>query len=308
LRASLAALLNSGGDDGGQQVCRTDRVVVARNRVLDLVRVAVGVQDGDNRDAQLLRLGDSDVLLVGVNDPHCRRDLGHVGDAAQDTLQLLALAVQKEDLLLGAALVAVLGCVHSLQFLHTGQALGGGLEVGEHATEPAVVDVRHANALSLVGNCLRSLLLCADPTDVPAAGGDGLLDELVGLVDVGQGLLQVDDVDAVAVGEDETTHLRVPTAGLVTKVDACIQQFAHSNNSHGVTGAALKRFLRLVALPPLPRFRKFGVLRFSSSAHSTNFHSAYATGRQTPRAAPPVLTRNQRDRRWILLGTRDIYV
>src|SRR5699024_9147081 len=51
LRASLAALLNSGGDDGGQQVCGTDRVVVARDRVLDLVRVAVGVQDGDNRDA-----------------------------------------------------------------------------------------------------------------------------------------------------------------------------------------------------------------------------------------------------------------
>ena len=69
--------------------------------------------------------------------------------------------------------------------------------------------------------------------------GNGLLDELVSLVDEGQGLLQVDDVDAVAVGEDEALHLRVPTAGLVTEVDTSIEQLAHSNNSHSVTGTDL---------------------------------------------------------------------
>ena len=51
-------------------------------------------------------------------------------------------------------------------------------------------------------------------------------------VDVGQGLLQVDDVDAVAVGEDEATHLRVPTTGLVAEVDTGIEKLAHGNDCH----------------------------------------------------------------------------
>ena len=66
--------------------------------------------------------------------------------------------------------------------------------------------------------------------------GDGLLDELVGAVDVGQRLLQVDDVDAVALGEDEALHLRVPAPGLVPEVDAALEQLLHGDD-------------RLVAVP-----------------------------------------------------------
>ena len=63
--------------------------------------------------------------------------------------------------------------------------------------------------------------------------GDGLLDELVGAVDVRQRLLQVDDVDAVALGEDEALHLRVPAAGLVPEVDAALEQLPHGDDGHG---------------------------------------------------------------------------
>ena len=94
-----------------------------------------------------------------------------------------------------------------------------------------MVDVRHVNALCLVLNGFLSLLLGTDEQDV-ATVSDSLLDELESLVDVGQGLLQVDDVDAIALGEDETLHLRVPTTGLVTEVDTCIEQFSHGYNSH----------------------------------------------------------------------------
>ena len=40
------------------------------------------------------------------------------------------------------------------------------------------------------------------------------------------GLLEVDDVDAVALGEDEALHLGVPTTGLVTKVNPSLKQLA----------------------------------------------------------------------------------
>ena len=60
----------SGGirDDAGEQAHRTDRVVVTGNRVLELVRVGVGVEDADNGDAELLGLVDCEVLALGVDD------------------------------------------------------------------------------------------------------------------------------------------------------------------------------------------------------------------------------------------------
>src|SRR5262245_55024215 len=50
------------GDDPGQQRGRPDRVVVARDREVDLVRVAVRVEHGDHGDVQLAGLVDRDVL------------------------------------------------------------------------------------------------------------------------------------------------------------------------------------------------------------------------------------------------------
>src|SRR5699024_8176126 len=52
------------GDYSGEQRDGADRVVVARDRVVDLIRVAVGVEDGDDGDTKLACLGDGEVLLL----------------------------------------------------------------------------------------------------------------------------------------------------------------------------------------------------------------------------------------------------
>ena len=57
-------------------------------------------------------------------------------------------------------------------------------------------------------------------------------DEVVRLVDEGERLLQVDDVDAGTLGEDEALHLRVPTAGLVPEVHAAVEQLANGDDGH----------------------------------------------------------------------------
>ena len=108
-----------------------------------------------------------------------------------------------------------------------------GREVGEHAAEPALVHVGHADTRRLFGDGLLGLLLGADEHH-GATVGDGLLDELVRLVDVGQRLLQVDDVDAVAVGEDEPLHLGIPATGLMPEVGAAVQQLFHGHYGHGL--------------------------------------------------------------------------
>ena len=160
-----------------------------------------------------------------------RRHLLHVADTAEAALELVLLAGQHQDFLLGATLEAT-GLLHGLELLEALQALVHGGEVGEHAAQPALVHVGHADAGRLLGDGLLRLLLGADEHDA-AAVGDGLLDELVRLVDVGQRLLQIDDVDAVAVGEDEPLHLGIPATGLMPEVGAAVQQLLHGYNSHG---------------------------------------------------------------------------
>src|SRR5205807_3538924 len=82
-----------------------------------------------------------------------------------------------------------------------------------------------------LGDRLLCLLLGADEQHT-AALGDRVLDEVERLLDVVEGLAQVDDVDPVALGEDEALHLRVPPPGLVSEVDAALQELAHGHYGH----------------------------------------------------------------------------
>jgi hypothetical protein len=71
-----------------------------------------------------------------------------------------------------------------------------------------------------------------------AASCDGVDDEVVGLVKQAHGVLQVDDVDAVASPEDIGLHLRVPALGLVAEVNASLEQLSHGDRC---LGGALRR-------------------------------------------------------------------
>ena len=62
--------------------------------------------------------------------------------------------------------------------------------------------------------------------------GADICDSLLGPVQPIQGLSEVDDVDAVPFREDESPHLRIPTAGLVSEVDTCLEQFVQFNLLH----------------------------------------------------------------------------
>ena len=174
-----------------------------------------------------------------------RRRAAHVADAAERLVELVLLALHLQQLLLGAAGAGHVVEVDLVELLEAVDPLVHGLEVGEHAAEPALVDVGHPDAGRLLGDRLLGLLLGADEHD-RAALGDGVLDERVAAVDVGQRLLQVDDVDAVALGHDEALHLGVPATGLVPEVDAALEELAHGDDGHG--GRSLSR-------DPVPRGR-----------------------------------------------------
>ncbi|MPN62232.1 hypothetical protein SDC9_209979 [bioreactor metagenome] len=113
--------------------------------------------------------------------------------------------------------------------LHVLQTLDGGLdglEVGQHAAQPALVNEGHASALGFFSHQLTGLTLCTHHQD-GAAVSSQLLGELLGFLEHRQGLFQVDDVDLVAGTEDERSHLGIPETSLVTEVDAGFQHLAH---------------------------------------------------------------------------------
>ena len=103
---------------------------------------------------------------------------------------------------------------------------GNRLEVGQHAAEPAVIDVILAAALGSFGDRLLRLALGADQQH-PAAAGDGVADRLQALMQHRHRLFEVDDVDAVAGAEDVGRHLRVPAPRVMAEMDAGFEQLAH---------------------------------------------------------------------------------
>ena len=89
----------------------------------------------------------------------------------------------------------------------------------------AITMVEEARAVPLSASCVvhRGELL-------------GILDEVRGFRVERLRLLEVDDVDLVAMAEDVRGHLGVPEAGLVAKVHTGFQHFTHADRHRDSKG------------------------------------------------------------------------
>src|SRR6267142_3289812 len=225
LLVDAAAVQDGVGDAGREQLDGAYRVVVARYRVVDVLRIAIGIHHSDDRDIELARLVDRDVLLLGVDHEEGVRQAIERLDAREDLRQLDALLLELKELLLGIAPLDRL----LQEGLEPPQPLDALLDrpvVGERSAEPAHVHERHADAVRFLGDRLLGLSLGADEQDRPPLAR--LLQyELEGLAELDEGLLEIDDVDAVALAEDVLAHLRVPPLGLVPDVDTRLQELLH---------------------------------------------------------------------------------
>src|SRR5690606_32028661 len=97
LLQALLALEDGVSQLAREKAHRPDRIVVARDDEVDLVRIAVGIDDGDDGDAQLPRFGDSDPLFAGVDDKDGIRQLLHIADAAQKAVEPFLLLARSEE-------------------------------------------------------------------------------------------------------------------------------------------------------------------------------------------------------------------
>ena len=156
-------------------------------------------------------------------------------------LQVLALALELDDFLLGEQFVAAVGG-HLIEFLKALHRFLHGDPVGQKATQPAVVDIEHAAAVGFFGDGVLRLPLGSDEKNDLASGGQ-VSDPLAGFLEHLQGLLQIDDVNAVALAEDVFLHAWVPALRLMPEVDSRFEQLLHGDVSQ--TASLLVCILRL---------------------------------------------------------------
>ena len=121
----------------------------------------------------------------------------------------------------------------------------GGTEVGEHSSQPAIGHIGHAGRGGSVFQDVLGLFLRAHEHHRSSVGGE-LLDLLVGVLQLGECLAQVDNMDPVALSKEIGGHLRVAALGLMPEMDTSLQQLLHSYCGHSC-------FSCLVSPPPALR-------------------------------------------------------
>ena len=231
IKTSLRLALDLGhrGDDGVDQLLKDDAdgadgIVVGGDGVAHEVRVGVRVHEGHDRDAQALGLVHGDVLTGGVHDDHCVRQLVHGADALQVALQLGLFTTEGSELLLGHHLEFWL-LFDVIKVSPACDALLDRFVVGQGAAQPAVIHVELTASLSGFFHGVLSLALATHEEDALAFAGQ-ITEEIRSGIDLFESFLKVEDVDLIPGFEDEGFHLRVPTLGLMTKMDAGFDEFA----------------------------------------------------------------------------------
>ena len=173
---------------------------------------------------------NTDPFLLRIDNEDSARKLLHLNDTAKVLLKLLLFLLDVDNFLLGKNIKSAV-LRHSadrLQALDTGL---DGLEVGQHAAKPSLVDIELTATKRFGSDRILCLLLGADKKD-RAAVSDDLVDRLVCLVNFTYGLLEIDDVDTVALGIDVGSHLRIPSPGLMAEVNTSFEKLLHRNNAH----------------------------------------------------------------------------
>src|SRR5947208_174010 len=225
-----ARLTDRLSNDAQDEAHRANGVVITGNRIIDKLRIAVCIHDGDNGNFQPSGFRHGVVLAFDVHDKHGWRITIHGADAVEVLMQPGRFP-SEHGLLLFDVVVDRAVRFHLFNLFETTDGTLDGLQIGKRAAEPALGHVKLAALLSRLLDRVLRLLFRANE-QYPAAFADGLMEKTARGFELSEGLAEVDDVDTVAGIKDERSHLGVPTTGLVSEVDARFQQFFNADTDH----------------------------------------------------------------------------
>jgi len=164
--------------------------------------------------------------VIDIHYKKCVGQATHILDAADAALQLFHGTCAHQRFFLGQLVKGAIG----LLGLQVTQALYGctnSFVVSEHTTQPAMADIGHSGAFSLLPHDLSRGALCTDKQYLVFVAGQSC-HQVQCFIKSRNCMLEVDDMNFVTGTEDILVHFRVPVTGLVAKVSARLQQVAHT--------------------------------------------------------------------------------
>src|SRR5262245_58096100 len=223
--------LSDGVSNGGDvEANRADRVIVTGDYVIDAFRVAIGVDDTDHRNAELVRFRYCDVLVLHIDDEQHVRQAAHLLDATKTALEFRHQPAFRQRFLLGELFERTVLRLR-LEFFEATDRLADRFVVGQHSAEPTLIDERHVDARCLFANDFRCRAFRPDEQNLVAACRSGP-QMPQRFVEGGHRTLEVDDMDLVASPENVRGHFRIPEPRLMTEVHACGQHVTHADVCH----------------------------------------------------------------------------
>ena len=144
----------------------------------------------------------------------------HLLDAAEAAFEFVLFAAKAKQLLLCQT-------IHAAFFRHLlerHQALDGStdrLVIREHAAQPAIAHKWHIRTCRVSSDRIPGRTFGSHEQHL-ATIGNSRLDERACFAGQRQAHLEIDNMDFIALAEDEGSHLRIPVAGLVTKMHASL--------------------------------------------------------------------------------------
>ena len=219
------------------------------------------------------------MLVHRVDDEERVGEALHILDAAKSTVHLAALPLEPDAFLLGQ--VRFLVAEGRLDVLEALNRFADGTEVGHGSAQPPVIHVKHPAAFGFLADGVLSLTLGTHEEHVAPVGRE-IANELGGVAEIVQRLLQVDDVNSIPLAENERLHLRVPTPCLVPEVYSGFEQLLHLDIRHKTLPYLLENWKRLRALGCPGFFRS--TLRASRVRKPTDFNFGRSSALNSSRA------------------------
>ena len=193
---------------------------------MDAFGIGICIDYADYRNLDAIGFGDRDALVFDIDYEQGIRQSAHLLDTADTALKFLARPDQHQRFLLGQAIEgAVLRLF--LKLLEPAYGAPDGLVIGEHATQPAMIDIGHFASLRLPANDLRGRAFGADEEHLLALGRE-FRNLLQGCFQRRNRGFEINDVNLVAGTEYVRLHLGIPVAALVTEMHASAQHFFHT--------------------------------------------------------------------------------
>ena len=162
------------------------------------------------------------MFLAHVNHEEGSGQAIEVGDRTEVLLKLGTLAADLEDFTLGEVGESAI-CGELVDVSHLLHRLADSGEVGEHTTGPALSNVRHIDSCGLLGNSQFGLFLSSYKKDATTRLCD-FFERFSSFVNFSNSLVEVNDVDTVALHEDVRSHSGIPLAFEVAEVAAGLEE------------------------------------------------------------------------------------